>query len=93
MLSVQIKSNTIIDTNNSVSAGSILTAYYVFYNGTDQSSIKWYEWTNNTSNLVYTGATLPTENVVAGKVFSFIITPFNGNDYGFAVESQQLNVI
>jgi len=90
---VQIKSNTIIDTNNSVSAGSILTAYYVFYNGTDQSSIKWYEWTNNTSNLVYTGATLPTENVVAGKVFSFIITPFNGNDYGFAVESQQLNVI
>jgi hypothetical protein len=76
-----------------VAAGSILSAYYVFNNGTDQSTIKWYEWTNNTSNLVYTGATLPVEYAVSGKVFSFIITPFNGNDYGFSVESQQLNIL
>lgn len=93
VLDVQIKSNTIIDSNNSVSAGSLLTSYYVFYNGTDQSSVKWYDWTNSTSNLIYTGTNLPEEYVVSGKVFSFIITPFNGNDYGFSVESQQLNVI
>jgi len=93
VLDVQIKSDTIINTNNAVSAGSNLSSYYVFYNGTDQSTVRWYEWTNTTSNLVYTGANLPLDYVVSGKVFSFIVTPFNGNDYGFAVESQQLNVI
>jgi hypothetical protein len=88
---VQIKANNPIN-SNSVVNGSMLTAYYVFNNGTDLSTIKWYEWTNSTSNLIYTGSTLPTEYVLAGKVISFIVYPFNGNDYGSSVESSQLNI-
>jgi hypothetical protein len=88
---VQIKANNPIN-SNSVVNGSILTAYYVFNNGTDLSTIKWYEWTNSTSNLIYTGSTLPTEYVTAGKVISFIVSPFNGDDYGSSVESSQLNI-
>ena len=89
---VQIKANNPIN-NNSVVNGSTLTAYYVFNNGTDLSTVKWYEWTNKTSNLIYTGTSLPKEYVLAGKVISFIVYPFNGNDYGFSVESLQLNIL
>ena len=88
---VQIKANNPIN-NNSVVNGSTLTAYYVFNNGTDLSTVKWYEWTNKTSNLIYTGTSLPKEYVLAGKVISFIVYPFNGNDYGSSVESSQLNI-
>ena len=37
-------------------------------------------------------ATLPTDYVTAGKVISIIVYPFNGNDYGFSVESSQINI-
>lgn len=89
---VQIKINGII-ADNSISSGIDLQAYYVFNNGTDQSIINWYEWTNKTSNLIYTGQTLPKEYVLSGKVISFVITPFNGSDYGYLSESQSVNII
>jgi hypothetical protein len=89
---VQIKSNTII-TDTSVAANSILTAYYVFYNGTDASTVNWYEWTNKTSNLIYTGSILPISYVTSGKVISFIVAPYNSKDYGYPIESTQLNIV
>ena len=89
---VQIKSNTII-TDTSVASNSILTAYYVFYNGTDASTVNWYEWTNKTSNLIYTGSILPISYVTSGKVISFIVAPYNSKDYGYPIESTQLNIV
>lgn len=89
---VQIKVDDVIN-DNSVSGSRDLNSFYVFYNGTDQSTINWYEWTNKTQNLIYTGSTLPKEYVSVGKVYSFIVTPFNGSDYGFSAESQSINIV
>ena len=92
---VQIKTTSTI-LNNQVTSGIDLTAYYSFTDpesGTDQSIVRWYDWTSGSSVFVYEGAVLPYSYLSYGKALSFIVTPFNGTNYGIPQESNIVNVI
>jgi hypothetical protein len=92
---VQIKTNSTI-LNNQVSSFIDLTAYYNFTDpesGTDQSIVRWYEWSSGSSTYIYEGVTLPYTYLSYGKSVSFIVTPFNGTNYGIPQESNIVNAI
>jgi hypothetical protein len=92
---VQIKTDSTI-LNNQVSSGIDLTAYFNFADpelGTDQSIVRWFDWSSGSSTYIYEGVTLPYTYLSYGKSISFIVTPFNGTNYGIPQESNIVNVI
>lgn len=92
---IQIKTGTTI-VNSQVSLSSSLTAYYNFVDpesGTDQSIVKWYNWSSSSSEHIFQGATLPNSYIAVGMVISFIVIPFNGTNYGIPQESNIVNII
>ena len=92
---VQIKTDSTI-LNNQVSSFIDLTAYYNFTDpesGTDQSIVRWYDWSSGSSTYIYEGAILPYTYLSYGRSISFIVTPFNGTNYGIPQESNIVNII
>jgi hypothetical protein len=92
---VQIKTSSTI-VNNQVSNTNNLTAYYNFTDpelGTDQSIVRWYNWSSNSTDYIYQGATLPYTYLTQGMTISFIVTPFNGTNYGIPHESNIVNIV
>ena len=93
---VKIKSSTAVVSNQNISSGNILTAYYGYTDSdlnTDLSIITWYDWTTGKRVQVTTGATLASSLVTAGKILSFTVLPYNGVTYGDLVESNLVLVI
>jgi hypothetical protein len=92
---VSIKSpSEIID--NKIKFGSTLTAYYVYSDAittSDTSLVEWYEWTSFGKNKIAEGSILSSSFVVAGKIISFIVTPYNGTIKGTPEESQIIYVV
>jgi hypothetical protein len=83
--------NTIV--NNSLLSGSTLIASYSASNlATDQSKIEWYEWSSG-AQKIYDGASLPLINLIKGKIYTFIVTPYDGTTYGTPIESNPLYII
>jgi hypothetical protein len=92
---VQIKTTSTI-LNNQVTSGINLSSYYSFVDpelGTDQSIVRWYDWTSGSSTFIYEGSILPFSYLSYGKAISFVVTPFNGTNYGIPQESNIVNVI
>jgi hypothetical protein len=86
--SVQIKSSAAIS-NNQISSNSQLTAYYLFIdsnNATDQSFITWYDL-NTESKVLSTSKTLSSDLVKSGMAICFVVTPYNGIEFGSPIQS------
>jgi hypothetical protein len=86
--SVQIKSSATIS-NNQISPNNQLTAYYLFVdsnNATDQSFITWYDL-NAESKVLSTAKILPSDQVMTGMAICFIVTPYNGIEFGSPIQS------
>ena len=85
---------TTIDGKYYVPAGATVTAQYVFedIDGTnDESIITWYN--KDSEESLYVGVNLPTELVVSGNVLSFIVSPYDGQNYGTSVRSDEVTVL
>ena len=83
--------NTIV--NNTLLSGSTLIASYTPSDlTTDQSKIEWYEWSTG-AKKIYDGASLPYINLIKGKVYTFIVTPYDGTTYGTQIESEPIYII
>lgn len=85
---------TTIDGKYYVPAGATVTAQYVFedIDGTnDESVITWYN--KDSEESLYVGVNLPTELVVSGNVLSFIVSPYDGQNYGTSVRSDEVTVL
>ena len=96
VVDVKIKSSTAVVSNQNISSGNILTAYYGYTDSdlnTDLSIITWYDWTTGKRVQVTTGATLASSLVTAGKILSFTVLPYNGVTYGDLIESNLVLVI
>ncbi len=92
---IQVKTTSTI-LNNQVPSSLDLTAYYNFVDpesGTDQSIVRWYNWASNSTEYIYQGSILPNSFLSSGMVISFIVTPFNGTNYGIPQESNVVNII
>lgn len=86
--SVQIKSSAVIS-NNQISSNNELTAYYLFIdsnNATDQSFITWYDL-NAESKVLTTSKTLSSDLVMSGMAICFVVTPYNGIEFGSPIQS------
>jgi hypothetical protein len=83
-----------IDGKAYVPAGATVSAQYVFedIDGViDQSIVNWY---NQDSNVIlHTGVILPSELVTTGKVLSFVVNPYDGQNYGTSVRSDEVTVL
>ena len=86
--SVQIKSSATIS-NNRVNSNNTLSAYYVFVdsnNATDQSFVTWYDL-NNESEVIANGTTLTADKVKSGMAICFVVSPYNGVEFGSSIQS------
>lgn len=91
---VKIRSDENIITQK-VKSNTILSAYYNFVdkdNLSDQSIVRWYDWSISPSIPIFEGIDLPSSFVNVSSVISFIVIPFNGEIYGDAIESNTINV-
>lgn len=93
---VKIKSSTAVVSNSSIGSGNTLTAYYGYTDtdlSADSSIVTWYDWSTGTRVEISTGNTLDSSFVIAGKVISFVVLPFNGVTYGDQVESDLVVIV
>lgn len=77
-----------------VPSGATVTAQYVFedLDGTsDESVVTWYD--KDSTESLYVGVNLPTELVTSGRVLSFIVSPYDGQNYGTSVRSDEVTVL
>ena len=91
--SVQIKTSATIS-NNTISSNNLLTAYYVFVdsnNATDQSFVTWYDLSNE-SEVIANGSTLAADKVRSGMAICFVVSPYNGVEFGSSIQSQILYI-
>ncbi|MBS1722316.1 MAG: hypothetical protein JSS66_04830 [Armatimonadetes bacterium] len=85
---------TVINAKSYVTSGATVTAQYTYVDldgGADQSIVAWYD--RDSADSVSSELTLPAELVTSGKVFSFIVTPYDGENYGLAVRSDEVTVL
>lgn len=90
-LAVTAPTKETVDGVDYVAAGSTLTAQYVFHDldgASDQSTITWYE--RDGAEPVGEGSTLSGDLVTAGKVFSFQVTPYDGEHEGIRAQSGEV---
>jgi len=87
------------DNNNILNAViQNLVASYTYYDpntgddSSDNSTIEWYKNGEGTPSYTstYPDLTLPLSYLKVGQVWSYVITPYDGNFYGYKVESEEV---
>jgi len=85
---------TVINSKFYVPAGATVSAQYVFEDidgSNDESIVNWYNQDSNT--VIHTGIVIPASLVVSGSVLSFIVTPYDGQNHGTSVRSDEVTVL
>jgi hypothetical protein len=74
-------------------SGIDLVASYTFSDpdgGIDSSTVDWFD--RDSQSPIHTGSLLPKEQVTGGRVLSFVVTPYDGQDYGNPVRAREVTV-